>query len=324
MRSIWFGTNPVRYALLPLAWLFRLIVWARRKAYLLSLLDSYRSPVPVIIVGNITVGGTGKTPLVIWLVGFLSALGFRPGIVARGYRGKAGSWPQQVRRDSDPVVVGDEAIILARRTDRPVAVGPSRGDAIQALLTHSDTNIVVSDDGLQHYAVTRDIEVAVLDGKERLGNGLFLPAGPLREPVSRLKEVDFVVAKGVASRGEFAMKYRADMLHNVAGVSKSMQAGEFRYKKVHAVAGLGQPEGFFNILKRLDFDCVKHVFPDHYYYSPSDFDFEDNNPIIMSEKDAVKCETFADERFWYISITAEMQEVFERRFKLLLDKVLNG
>lgn len=296
----------------------------RRKSYELRLLDSYRPPVPVIVVGNITVGGAGKTPLVIWLANFLQALGFKPGIVARGYQGKARLWPQQVRRDSDPIVVGDEAIVLARRTDLPIAVGPSRSEAVQALLAHSDTNIIVSDDGLQHYAIARDIEIAVLDGKQRLGNGLFLPAGPLREPNSRLKEVDFVVAKGAAARGEFEMKYRPDMLHNVSGIKKSVLANEFKQKKIHAVAAIGQPESFFELLRRLDFDCVTHVFPDHYYYNPSDFDFSDSNPIILSEKDAVKCESFADERFWFVSISVEMQEVFERRFRILLNKVLNG
>ena len=142
--------------------------------------------------------------------------------------------------------------------------------------------------------------------------------------VIRLKEVDFVVAKGVASRGEFSMKYQVDMLHRVSEIKSSVRCDEFKQRKVHAVAALGHPESFFEILRCLDFECIKHVFPDHHYYSSSDFDFGDNSPIIMSEKDAVKCETFADERFWFLSVSAKMQEVFEKRFKILLNKVLNG
>lgn len=324
LENIWYGRHPLSVVLTPLSWVFRFVAWIRRSVYTSRLLNVYRAPVPVIVVGNIAVGGSGKTPLVIWLAERLREYGFKPGIVARGYRGKAKSWPQQVRADSDPVAVGDEAIVIARRTGLPVAVGANRADDIRALLRHSDTNIIIGDDGLQHYALARDIEIAVLDGVRRTGNGACLPAGPLREPASRLAEVDLVVTNGLAARGEFPMRYRARALRRVDGGGSGVELDAFSPKTVHAVAAIGNPQGFFAMLRHNGFRCTHHVFPDHYLFRAQDFEFDDDRPIIMTEKDAVKCEHLCAEHFWYLPIEAELPEVFERRLKTLLKKVLHG
>ena len=325
VAEVWYGRHPVRLVLAPIGWLFRAGVWLRRAAYTSGLLAPYRAPVPVIVVGNLTVGGTGKTPLVIWLALRLRDYGFRPGIISRGYRGEARKWPQQVRADSDAVTVGDEAVVLARRTGMPIAVGPERKQDIVQLLRHTDTNVIVSDDGLQHYALARDLEIVVLDGVRRLGNGQCLPAGPLREPPRRLAEADLVVTNGLAGRGEFAMRYRAERAHRVLDRARSLPLDAFAGgATVHAVAGIGNPEAFFALLRRSGLRVTEHAFPDHHRYAATDFTFDDRAPILMTEKDAVKCEHLADERFWYVPIDAELPEVFERRLKTLLKKVIDG
>jgi len=194
LEYYWYLRSPWMLLLTPLSLLFRTAVWLRRSAYRVGLLASHRLPVPAIVVGNITVGGTGKTPLVAWIANHLKNAGYNPGVVSRGYRGKATSWPQQVRPDSDPTVVGDEAVLVAGLCNCPMSVGPNRVAAASALIEHNNCDIIVSDDGLQHYALQRDVEIAVVDGVRRFGNGLSLPAGPLREPLKRLTEVDMVVA----------------------------------------------------------------------------------------------------------------------------------
>lgn len=324
LEDIWYGKHPLGLALVPVSWVFRGVAALRRWVYSSRLLNVYRAPVPVIVVGNISVGGSGKTPLVIWLAARLQSYGFKPGIIARGYRGRATSWPQQVRADSDPIAVGDEAIVIARRTGLPLAVGANRAADITALLRHSDANIILSDDGLQHYALARDIEVAVVDGVRRVGNGACLPAGPLREPPSRLAHVDLVVTNGLAARGEFPMRYLPLDLERVDGSPARCSLADFAPKTVHAVAAIGNPDSFFAVLKRHGFRFTAHPYPDHYVYEPTDFDFGDGQPIIMTEKDAVKCEHFADERFWYLPVEADLPEVFEKRFKTLLKRVLHG
>lgn len=323
-NEIWYGKHPLGVVLLPLSWLFRLIVALRRWIYSSRLMSVYRPPVPVIVVGNISVGGSGKTPLVIWLANRLHEYGFKPGIIARGYRGQAKTWPQQVRADSDPIAVGDEAIVLARRTGLPVAVGANRAADIHALLQHSNANVIISDDGLQHYALARDIEIAVIDGVRRTGNGACLPAGPLREMPSRLDEVDLVVTNGLAARGEFPMRYLPQDLRRLNQPQSTRPLADFSDKTVHAVAAIGHPDSFFAILKRHGFRYTAHVFPDHHLFTAKDFEFADQQPILMTEKDAVKCEHFSDQRFWYLPIEAELPEVFERRLKTLLKRVLNG
>ena len=324
LEDIWYGRHPARLLLMPCSWLYRAVVTLRRMVYQARLLNVYRAPVPVIVVGNITVGGTGKTPLVIWIARKLQEYGFKPGIVARGYRGAARHWPQQVRADSDPVAVGDEAVLLARRSGLPVAVGPQRSADIAALLKHAGVDIIVCDDGLQHYALARDIEIAVLDGVRRYGNGSCLPAGPLREPAARLESIDLMVTNGLAARGEFAMRYLAARAHRVGNPGVSVALGEFADQTVHAVAAIGNPGSFFQLLKRNGLRITQHVFADHHFFRREDLAFGDHHAVLMTEKDAVKCEHFADLRLWYVPIEVELPDVFERRFKTLLQEVCDG
>ncbi|MDH5184104.1 MAG: tetraacyldisaccharide 4'-kinase, partial [Gammaproteobacteria bacterium] len=205
--NYWYSKNRVSSILKPLSWLFCSIVYVRKLLFKLRVLSSYRSKLPIIVVGNITVGGTGKTPMVIWLARQLINAGYKPGIISRGYGGKASHWPQQVRPDSDPYVVGDEPLLIAQRTGCPMAVGPSRVDAAHALKEFTDCDVLISDDGMQHYRLRRDMEICIIDGKRRFGNGLCLPAGPLREKPSRLKSVDFVVTNSAnAEVGEISMQ----------------------------------------------------------------------------------------------------------------------
>jgi len=270
------------------------------------------------------VGGTGKTPLTIWLHKFLKAQRFHPGIVSRGYRGQARHWPQQARADSDPVMVGDEAVVLARHTGGPIAVGPDRHAAAEALIRHHHCDVIISDDGLQHYRLQRDVEIAVIDGIRRHGNGFCLPAGPLREPVSRLKSVDMVVTNGIAGRGEFAMKYIVQPLRPLRDDLRGAVPVAAQGQEIHAVAGTGHPESFFNMLRTQGFRVHRHRFPDHHWFSSKDITFDDERPVIMTEKDAVKCMRFAGPQHWYMPIEVELPAVFEHRLLELLKRKQYG
>jgi tetraacyldisaccharide 4'-kinase len=321
LNDIWYGKHPLATALAPLSWVYLTVTRLRRSAYRSGLLSTKYLPVPVIVVGNISVGGTGKTPLVIWLVAFLKQQGLRPGVITRGYRGLAERWPQQVRPDSDPLMVGDEAVVLARRCDCPVAAGPNRVQTGTELVKHADCDILVSDDGLQHLALGRNIEIAVIDGVRRHGNGRCLPAGPLREPVARLRDVDILVTNGGPLRGEFAMSYRRLPPRLVVDESKRGSMQSLRGVHVHGVAGIGFPERFFAGLRAEGMLVQEHPFPDHHKFVAADINFKDGLPVIMTEKDAVKCRRLAGKEHWYIPIEAELPQPFQHRLKSLLNKV---
>ena len=323
-EKIWYGRHPIATLLTPLAFLFRALIALRKAAYRNGLISDYKADVPVIVIGNLTVGGTGKTPLVIWVVHYLRELGFKPGIISRGYRGRAKSWPQQVRADSDPAMVGDEAIVIARRTGCPIAVGPKRADSVRALLQHSDCDIVVSDDGLQHYKLRRDVEILVIDGIRRFGNGRCLPAGPLREPPSRAKEVDLTVVNGIPDRGEFQMKTVVGKVYSLNDSSHSVSIETFYGKAVNAVAGIGNPDRFFDMLKSKGLRVEKHRFGDHHVFSARDFIFDTELPILMTEKDAVKCAHFRLKDAWYLPIDIEMPAVFGHRLSSTLKEARDG
>ena len=324
VTELWYGRSSATLALLPLAWIYRLFTSARRQAYDSGLFSTYRPPAPVIVVGNINVGGTGKTPLVAWLCHYLQQQGWRPGIVSRGYGGRAGHWPQQVRPDSDPVVVGDEAVLLARRCRVPIAVGPDRGAAAAALIEHHACTIIVSDDGLQHYALERDLEIVVIDGIRRFGNNMLLPAGPLREPVTRLEQADLLVTYGLAARGEFPMNYGGSELCAVMNRSRRVKVKDFESREVHAVTGIGDPERFFASLRSRNFQLRRHAYPDHHRFTAKEIEFDDALPVIMTEKDAIKCERFAGARHWYLPIQAQLPDVFEKRLQILLSRMQRG
>jgi tetraacyldisaccharide 4'-kinase len=299
----WYRRTPVSFALLPLAALYCVVVALRRGLYRLHILRAKPLPVPVIVVGNITVGGTGKTPLVVWLAEWLRGNGFRPGIVARGYRGRATSWPQAVRPESDPALVGDEPVLLARATGVPVMVGPDRVGAALALLAQNDCDVVLSDDGLQHYRLVRDIEIAVIDGERRFGNGFCLPAGPLRDSVRRLESVHLRVANGVPLAGEWGMTLAEQGFCRLGEMQVSVGVERFHGQRVHAVAAIGNPRRFFDHLRRLHIDVIEHAFPDHHAFTPADLAFGDGLDIIMTEKDAVKCERLGSSG-WYMKVVA--------------------
>ncbi len=308
MDRIWYQKHRLRYALLPLAWSYRSIVAGRRALFRVGLKKTTQFSVPVIVVGNITVGGTGKTPFVIWLVDWLKTKGYRPGVVSRGYGGHAKHYPQAVVADSDPREVGDEAVIIARKTNCPMYIGPKRVAAVSELLAHHNCNIVISDDGLQHYALGRDIEIALIDHNRQLGNRLCLPAGPLREPPSRLNQVDFILYHGGESDHEFSMRLVVDNIYNLSDPNIKLDLENARQKTFHAVAGIGHPERFFNELRELNFNIIPHPFPDHHRYTPEDLNFKTQAPIIMTEKDAVKCQAFAKPDYWSVSVAAEVSD----------------
>jgi tetraacyldisaccharide 4'-kinase len=297
--------------LLPFAWIFAGLVFLRRFFYRHKMIKSFRCSVPVIMVGNITVGGTGKTPLVIWLAHFLESHGFHPGIVTRGVGGKKQKEPCIVMGDTGPHIVGDEAVLLAERSACPVVVCINRVLAVKHLLAHANCDVIITDDGLQHYRLARDIEIAVVDRERQLGNRCFLPAGPLRESPSRLKEVDFVVQHGEPQPGILTMRLMGDNFLAVADNNLKVALQDFTHKVVHAVAGIGHPGRFFAMLRAKGFEVIEHVFPDHYLYCAEDFQFSDVLPIIMTEKDAVKCKSFADKRFWYFPVDVKIDDVFQ-------------
>ncbi|MDX1513740.1 MAG: tetraacyldisaccharide 4'-kinase [Gammaproteobacteria bacterium] len=296
--------------LAPLGWLTALGALVRRRLYLLRVLPSKRLAVPVLVIGNLTVGGTGKTPLTILIANRLKQRGYRPGIVCSGYKGRASAWPQQVRPDSDPIMVGDESVLLARRTGCPVAASPRRAAAADALTSHVDCNVVLSDDGLQHLALARDIEIAVLDGVRRLGNGRCLPAGPLREPRGRLADVDFVVVNGDAGTGEIPMRMELGDPVNIVTPGARRPLSAFKGPPVHAVCGVGHPERFFQQLEKAGLEIIRHPFPDHHEFTAGDIGFDDGQPVLMTEKDAVKCVRFAAEEHWFVPADATVPESF--------------
>lgn len=274
----------------------------------------------MIVIGNITVGGSGKTPLVLWLAQLLRQRGYRPGLISRGYGGAAATWPQSVGTDSDPRMVGDEALMLARCSGCPMVVGPDRVAAARQLLAEHDVNVILSDDGMQHYRLARDIEIAVLDGERRLANGLCLPAGPLREPGTRLKSVDFVVANGHAEQGEWAMQLEAgEAILLTSGERRPVSA--FSAAPVHAVAGIGNPGRFFQMLRTMGLEPIEHAFADHHPYRKGELDFNDAAPVLMTEKDAVKYFSYAGNRHWYLPVTARLSEEFGERLCAALEKV---
>jgi tetraacyldisaccharide 4'-kinase len=313
LQQIWYQSHPIAHLLKPFSWVYRGIMAARSAMYRRGIKKTVHFPVPVIVVGNITVGGVGKTPLVICLANWLKQQGWRPGLVSRGYGGSATRNPVQVgsaQLGSDPGLVGDEAVLLVEKTLCPMVVSKDRVAATAALLRDYDCNIVISDDGLQHLALGRDIEIAVIDGERRLGNGFCLPAGPLREPAKRLAQVDFIVTNGAALANEWSMQLKINDIYQIINPLKRLVATAIGGKQLHAVAAIGNPQRFFNSLTAADFQFIPHSFPDHYFFRPQDIDFGLDSLVIMTEKDAVKCRRFADERHWCLPITASMPESF--------------
>ena len=320
ITDVWYEDHFIGAALMPLGFLFSDVVKFRKFLYRMGVLKRHKLSVPVIIVGNITVGGTGKTPLTIWLAKLLQEAGYNPGIISRGYGGKAETWPQRVTVESDPFYMGDEALLMAKQTGCPIAVGPMRVDAAKLLILEAACDIIISDDGLQHYALNRDIEIAVVDGERRFGNGYCLPAGPLREPIDRLRTVDFVIVNGEAyEENELAMHLVGDELVNCqTGDIKSLY--DFKGVECHALAGIGNPKRFYKVLESAGIPCKVHSFPDHHQYQANEIVFGDDRPVLMTEKDAVKCTGFASGQHWYLPVKAVPEPLFSEQFLNLLKR----
>jgi tetraacyldisaccharide 4'-kinase len=310
LQAIWYASTAPPWPLRVLSHLFGLIVQLRRAAYARGLCTSRRVVRPVIVVGNLTVGGSGKTPLVIWLVEQLGERGLRPGVVLRGYGGAAatGRVPCLVTPDSEVAVVGDEALMLRLRTGVPVVVGRDRVGAAERLLA-TGVDLIIADDGLQHLRLARDFEIAVIDATRGLGNGYLLPAGPLREPAERLSQVDAVVING-EDRGPAAlgvstglvMHLGGEWLRALTGGGDAVALSSLAGQRVHAVAGIGNPRRFFALLAAAGLKVVEHAFPDHHRYRAADLEFNDGLPLLMTEKDAVKCRAFAAANRWYLPV----------------------
>ncbi len=325
MVRIWYGSSPCRWPLLPFSVAYRFLFAVRRMAYRSGLRRITQLPVPVVVVGNLTVGGTGKTPLVIWLAQKLGERGLRVGIVSRGYGGRARTWPRAVDGASDPRMVGDEPVLMARLTGCPVSVGPDRVRAAQALLERAEIDVLLSDDGLQHYALGRNMEIMVVDGERGLGNGHCLPAGPLREPRNRLAKAGAVVVNGgnwqpeKDVRGAYRSRPGAETVYRLAGGEcKPLEA--FRGARVHAVAAIGHPERYFRMLEAAGIEVIAHPLPDHARIRERDVRFDDSLPVLVTEKDAVKCEAIAHDEVWCVPMVLQFEPDASER---LVDQVLN-
>lgn len=310
---LWYGGSHFAYLLAPLAGLYGAACLLRRGLYRLGLLAIRRLPVPVVIVGNITAGGTGKTPLTIWLARELHAAGFHPGVVCRSYRAAARE-AARVAPTDDPRHAGDEAVLLAARLDCPVYSGPDRAATAVALLAlHPDIDVIVCDDGLQHYALARDVEIAVIDANRGFGNGMLLPAGPLREPRARLGQVDAIVINGgdtnacdLPDRPAFRMDLTGTRFRNVCAPDRMANAAEFTGERVVAIAGIGNPDRFFEQLRTLGIRFDSLVFDDHHAYSTAELACPGYDILLMTEKDAIKCARFGDTRMWALPIDAAL------------------
>ncbi len=322
--------------LLPLSWLFGLIVAVRRFAFTKRWFPTTRIRVPVVVVGNITVGGTGKTPFTMWLAQKLIDRGFRVGIVLRGYGGKSTEWPQRVEADSDWRIVGDESVLIASQVkDAIVVADPDRVRAAQQAV-ELGADIIVSDDGLQHYRLQRDVEILVVDEQRQFGNGHLLPAGPLREPVSRSQSVDLCV---ISRRSEGLKQAENSAMHRSAGLSgmlatatlqharnlrdnRSVDLDSFRGAHVHAIAAIGHPGAFFNALRARGLDVREHAYRDHAELTAADITFADGAPVLMTQKDAVKCSTFASDRHWSVPLELELSSTDTELITSMIERII--
>lgn len=306
LTNSWYRPSLVSLLLRPVSWLYRLIISLRRQAYRNGLFEQLPLPVPVIVVGNISVGGSGKTPFVIWLAQYLQNQGWHPGIISRGYGGKADHYPCSVHLDSLAAEVGDEPLLIHQRTQCPVVVAPDRVAAGQQLLAENSCNVIITDDGLQHYRLQRDMEIVIIDAKRGLGNQLCLPAGPLREPLSRLETVDFTIFHGESDSQRLTMQLQLQQAVQLKNNNHQKSLTEFAETPVYAFAGIGHPQRFFDQLQQLGLTIIPHAFADHHAYTEADFQFAEAYPILMTEKDAVKCQGFATENMWYVPAEAKL------------------
>lgn len=311
LERLWYAPEQI-----PPLWLrllsgiYAMLASVRRALYRRGIFKVESLPIPVIVVGNISVGGTGKTPLTIALVEALRARGWHPGVISRGY-GASGEGPTLVDNDALPGTVGDEPCLIRQRTGVPIAVGRDRVAVARLLMAVAKPDVLIADDGMQHHALLRNVEICVIDGERRFGNGRLLPAGPLRESVSRLASVEFRVCNGENPQGdEVPMRLRGDHAVSLADAALSRTLPSFSGQRVHAVAAIGNPQRFFAALRSHGIEPVEHAFADHHLYVASDLVFAEDLPIFITEKDAVKCRSFARSGLWYVPVSAELPQAF--------------
>lgn len=310
--KLWYGNHPLKWTLLPVSWGYRLIVGVRRW-YLQNFCQIHCS-VPLIVVGNLTVGGVGKTPLVIALAHQMQRKGLKVGIVSRGYGATIKDYPHEVQPNDSADQVGDEPLMIARKANCPVVISPVRTKAVDYLLEKHQVQIIISDDGLQHYRMGRAIEIAVVDGTRGLGNGLCLPAGPLREPERRLKQVDFVIVnEGIADKRS-SIRPNAYRMNLVPGSITKLSTHETVSSNaivgsIAAVAAIGNPQRFYSTLGQLGIEFTAYSYPDHYQFKSNDLNYKESS-IIMTEKDAVKCFSFSSDKMYYLPVEAQLDDAF--------------
>ena len=329
LERVWYddkGNSIGSFLLLPLSALYCAANAYQRKSQLKVLKQNPPDiNVPIIVVGNITVGGTGKTPVTVYVANLLKKSGYKPAIITRGYGGKDQSWPQKVTATSDAEKVGDEAVLIATRTSMPVYAGANRLDSIRQLLADTDCNVIVSDDGMQHYKMPRDIQIAVIDGERGFGNGHCIPAGPLREKLDRLDNCDLMVVNGIpvtdTERLEqvHLMSLSGDNIINLK-TAEERRLEDYSGKTVQAITGIGNPNRFYTTLESKGLLVNKNSFPDHYAFTRDDLLFENQSTVIMTEKDAVKCKHLIGDasNYWYLPITAELPQEFNQKLLALL------
>ena len=329
IEKLWYGKNKSFWLLLPFSFLYGLISCVRRQLYKLGIFKSWQSPVPIIVIGNLSAGGNGKTPLAISLIEALKAKGLKVGLVSRGYGGKSNHYPLILDENTSTKQAGDEPVLIYHRTHVPVAVAPKRVDAVKALLDSHQLDVILTDDGLQHYALARDIEIVVVDGKRLFGNGWWIPAGPMRERRSRLKSVDLIIINGDSSEDfinqysdrTFTMQLVPD---HVVNLSTNKQCELSALHHIYAIAGISNPKRFFDMLTQMGADLVyTESFADHQNFTLPLLEkvVGTNQTLLMTEKDAVKCRQFALPNWWYLPIDAVIpDQVIEKIYSLFEEK----
>lgn len=324
LQRAWYQGHPLLALLAPLERLYRHVAEQRRQRFLAGTIPAYRAPVPLIVVGNITVGGTGKTPLILWMIDHLRAQGLRVGVISRGYGAKPPSLPWRVLPGQPAAQAGDEPLLIVERTGVALMIDPDRARAAQALLQAEPVDILLSDDGLQHYRLARDLELVLIDAARGLGNRRCLPAGPLREPQERLQSVDAVLCNGLAD--DSAQGYGFSLRPLALVRLSDEQALPLDHlpsgQAVHAVAGIGNPGRFFTTLEGLNWRPIAHPFADHACYAPEDLRFAPELPLVMTEKDAVKCRSFASTGWFYLRVQAEPSAAFVAWLDQQLNRLL--
>jgi len=313
--NLWYSKNILSYLLWPFSLLWQWGMQLRQSLYKCGIFGSTHFPVPIIVVGNLTVGGNGKTPMIIALFKLLQEMGFKPGIVSRGYGGALKKGAYLVTATSNASLVGDEPLLLARRLNCPLAIGAKRVEAVNLLLAHHDCDVVLSDDGLQHLAMGRTMELIIVDGERQFGNGFCLPAGPLRESIKRLQTTQWVIYHSTEPVYLQRFFLQPHCFRSVTKPECTRPLQAFAHQRVAAIAAIGYPQRFLEALRALHITVKATLFRDHHVYKKAELAIYKNNTVIMTEKDAVKCATFDLNDAWYLEVSAVLSETLESKLR---------